>query len=115
MISDILTAIALGRKLIETIANFRRAVQTPSSSGTAQSAASGRLEPLENRLADVESKARTNEARVIELEHDLQNALRATEALTERVSAVFWIASIGCGLGLVGLILSVIALTRAVR
>jgi len=115
MISDILTAIALGRKLIETIANFRRAVQEPGSSRDPRNVASGKLEGLESRLAELESKTRASEARAIELEHDLQSALRATEALTERVSAIFWIASIGCGLGLVGLILSVIALTRAVR
>ena len=49
------------------------------------------------------------------MEQSLKDTLRATEALAERVSTIFWIASIACGLALIGLIASVVALTRTIR
>jgi hypothetical protein len=115
MLNDILTVISLGRKLIGTIADFRRDMQTARPSEAAKNVHAGRLEALEGRLGDLESQAREQDARMTELEQGLKDALRATEALAERVSAIFWIASVACGLALIGLIASVVALTRAIR
>jgi hypothetical protein len=115
MLSDILTVISLGRKLVATIADFRRDMQTARPGDTRKNPHAGRLEALESRLGDLESQAREQDARVAELERSLKDALRATEALAERVSTIFWIASVACGLALVGLIASVVALTRAIR
>jgi exonuclease VII large subunit len=115
MLNDILTVISLGRKLIGTIADFRRDMQAARPSDAAKIVHSGRLEALEGRFGDLESQATSQGARVAELEQSLKDALRATEALAERASAIFWIASVACGLALIGLIASVVALTRAIR
>jgi hypothetical protein len=115
MLSDILTVISLGRKLIGTIADFRRDMQSARPSDAAKNVHAGRLEALEGRLGDLESQARERDDRGAELEQSLKDALRATEALAERVSTIFWIASIGCGLALIGLIVSAVAMTRTIR
>jgi len=115
MLSNILTVISLGHKLIGTIADFRRDMQAARPSDATKNVHTGRLEALEGRLGDLESQAKEQDARVADLERSLQDALRATEALAERVSAIFWIASVAFGLTLIGLIASVVALTRAVR
>jgi hypothetical protein len=49
------------------------------------------------------------------LEQSLEDTLRATEALAQRVSAIFWIAIVGCGLAVVALVASAVALTRTLR
>ena len=115
MIGDILSAISLGRKLIGTIADLRRDIQSVRSGGTHKDVHVGRLEALESRLDGLESRAKEHEARAAQLEQGLKDVLRATEALAERVSTIFWIASVGCGLALIGLIVSVIALARTIR
>ena len=115
MLNDILTVISLGRKLIGTIADLRRDVQSARPSDAGKNVHAGRLEALESRLGDLESQAQEQDDRGAELERSLKDALRATEALAERVSAIFWIACIGCGLALIGLIAAVVALTRALR
>jgi hypothetical protein len=70
---------------------------------------------MESRLDGLESEAKEHDAQVAQLEQGLKDVLRATEALAERVSTIFWIASIGCGLALIGLIISVVALSRSIR
>jgi hypothetical protein len=70
---------------------------------------------MESRLDGLESEAKEYDAQVAQLEQGLKDVLRATEALAERVSTIFWIASIGCGLALIGLIISVVALSRSIR
>ena len=115
MLSDIWTVISLGRKLIGTIADLRRDIQSVRSGDTRKNVHAGRLEALESRLGDLESQAKEQDNRAAELERSLKDALRATEALAERVSAIFWIACIGCGLALIALIASVVALTRAIH
>jgi chromosome segregation ATPase len=115
MLSDILTVISLGRKLIGTIADLRRDIQLVRSGDARKNVHTGRLEALETRLGDLESQAKEHDTRMAELEQSLKDTLRATEALAERVSTIFWIASVACGLALLGLIASVVALIRAIR
>lgn len=115
MLGDILSAISLGRKLIETISDLRRDIQSERSGVARKKEHAGRLEALETRLGDLESQAKEQNARGGALEQSLRDTLRATEALAERVSTIFWIASIGCGLALIGVILAAIALARTIR
>jgi hypothetical protein len=115
MLGDILSAISLGRKLIGTIADLRRDIQSVRSGGASKDVHAGRLEALESRLDGLESQAKEDDAQAAQLEQGLKDVLRATEALAERVSTIFWIASVGCGLALIGLIVSVVALTRTIR
>lgn len=115
MLSEIFTAISLGRKLITTIADLRRDIQSVRSSGARKDVQVGRLEAFESRLESLESQAGEQEAEATRLEEGLKDVLRATEALAERVSTIFWIAVVGCGLAFIGLIISVAALTRAIR
>jgi hypothetical protein len=115
MLGDILSAISLGRKLIGTIADLRRDIQSVRSEGARKDIHAGRLEALEGRLDGLESQAKEHDAQAAQLEQGLKDVLRATEALAERVSTIFWIASVGCGLALIGLIVSVVALTRTIR
>jgi len=115
MLGDILYAISLGRKLIGTIADLRRDIQSVRSGGERKDVHAGRLEALESRLDGLESQAKEHDAQAAQLEQGLKDVLRATEALAERVSTIFWIASVGCGLALIGLIVSVVALTRTIR
>jgi hypothetical protein len=115
MLGDILYAISLGRKLIGTIADLRRDIHSVRSGGARKEVHAGRLEALESRLDGLESQSKEHDAQAAQLEQGLKDALRATEALAERVSTIFWIASVGCGLALIGLIVSVVALTRTIR
>jgi phage-related minor tail protein len=115
MLGDILSAISLGRKLIGTIADLRRDIQTVRSGGTRKDVHAGRFEALEGRLDGLESEAKEHDAEVAQLEQGLKDVLRATEALAERVSTIFWIAAVGCGWALIGVIVSVIALSRTIR
>lgn len=114
MLSDILSAISLGRKLVTTIADLRRDVQSVRSEDVRTEPKPGHLEALESRLGDIESQGREHHARVIAVEQRLNDVLRATEALAVRVSAIFWVAWVGCGLALAGLIIAVVAL-RTIR
>lgn len=97
MIGDVLDVIALGRKLIETISDLRRDVQSARGNQSGKSAFSAH-EVLEGRIGQVESQAREHDVRLVDLERSLSDTLRATEALAQRVSAIFWIAIVGCGL-----------------
>ncbi len=115
MLSDILNVISLGSNFIRTIADLRRDIQSVSSGDARTKVHAVQIEALEGRLADLESQAREQDARVAELEQSLKDTLRATEALAERVSTIFWIASVACGLALIGLIASVAVLARAIR
>ncbi len=115
MLSDILSAISLGRKLVETISDLRRDVQAVRGTAPAKDIHAGRFEALENRLDDLETKTREQHARAIGLEQSLNDVLRATEALANRVSTIFWVACAACGLGLAGLIVAIVALLRTIR
>ena len=115
MLSEIFTAISLGRKLIATIADLRRDIQSVRSGGARKDVPAGRLEALESRLESLESQSKEHDAQAAQLEQGLKDVLRATEALAERVSTIFWIASVGCGLALIGVIVSVVALARTIR
>jgi hypothetical protein len=112
MLRDIFAAISLGRKVISTITDLRREIHSVRSENAGTEAKTGHPEALESRFSDIESQAREQHARVITLEQSLNEVLRATEALAERVSTMFWIASVACGLALIGVIVSVVALTR---
>jgi hypothetical protein len=114
MLSDILTVISLGRKLIGTIADLRRDIQSARPGAARKDVHTGRLEALETSFGNLESQAKEQDARVAELEQSLKDVLRSTEALADRVSTIFWIASVACGLALIGLIASVVALNRAI-
>ena len=115
MIGDILSVISLGRKLITTIADLRRDIESVRSGDTRKDAHAGRIEALEGRLDDLEAQAKENDTRAAELEQSLKDTLRATEALAERVSTIFWIASVACGLALIGLAVAVVGLMRTIR
>jgi hypothetical protein len=115
MIGEVLDVIALGRKLIETIGNLRRDVQSARAVQPQKSASSAHVELLENRIGAVEARAKEHDDRLAELEQSLEDTLRATEALAQRVSAIFWIAIAGCGLAVIALVASAVALTRTLR
>jgi len=115
MLGDILSAISLGRRLIGTIADLRRDIQSVRTGGARKDVHVGRLEALESRLDGLESQAKEQEVQAAQLEQGLKDVLLATEALAERVSTIFWIESVGCGLALIGLIVSVVALIRTIR
>jgi hypothetical protein len=115
MLGDIFSAISLGRKLIETISDLRRDIQSVRSGAARKDVHSGRLDALESRLGELDAQAKEQNARGAALEQSLKDTLRATEALAERVSTIFWIASVACGLALIGLIASVVALTRTIH
>jgi len=114
MISDVLDVIALGRKLIETIAHLRRDVQSARAGQTDKSAHSAQ-ELLDNRISGIEARASEHNDRLAKLERSLEDTLRATEALAQRVSAIFWIAIVGCCLAVIALVASAVALTRTIR
>jgi hypothetical protein len=115
MLRDIFAAISLGRKLITTVNDVRRDIHSVRSGSARTETESGHPEALESRLGDIEFRAREQHARVITVEQSLNKVLRAAEELAERVSTTFWIASVACGLALIGMIVSVVALARTFR
>ena len=115
MLNDIFAAISLGRKLVTTITDLRRDIHSVSSENVSTEAKPTRFEAFESRLGDIESQGREHHARVIAVEQRLNEVLRATEALADRVSTIFWIACVGCGLAVVALIVAVVALVRTIR
>jgi hypothetical protein len=115
MFNDILSAISLGRKLVETISALRRDVRVPDPQSVHTETKSSHVEALDSRLSDLESQTREYHARVIAAEQSVNDLLRATEALANRVSTIFWVACVASGVGLAGLILAIVALTRTIR
>jgi hypothetical protein len=101
--------------VIETIADFRQDVPSAPPREPRKDLHAERLYAAELRLDDLESRAKEQDARIAQTERDLKDALRTTEALAQRVSTVFWIASAGCALALVSVILSAVALARTLR
>ena len=115
MFNDILAAISLGRRLVETISDLRRDIERVRGGPLAKDVHVGRFEALESRLDDLATKAGEQHARAIGLEQSLTDVLRTTEALADRVRAIFWLACVACGLGLAGVIFAVVALARTLR
>jgi hypothetical protein len=115
MLSDILSAISLGQKLIRAVADLKKDVGAVRASGAGSNPHGARFELVESRLNNLESQARDQDLRIAELERGLKDTLRATEALAERVGTIFWIVVAGCGVALVAVILSVEAAIRAIH
>jgi hypothetical protein len=115
IISRGLTVFSQGHKVIETITDFRPNLQTLRPREVRQDFHAERLYALEVRLEDLESQAKEQNAQTAELRQTLTDAVRTTEALGHRLSTVFWIATVGCGLAFIGLILVAVALTRTIR
>ncbi len=82
MISDVLDVIALGRRLIETIGNLRRDVQSARAGQPDKSANSAHVGLLENRIsgAGIASQRARRSPRGVGAKC-LEDTLRATEAL----------------------------------
>ena len=115
MLSDILEVFSLGRKLVGAVADLKKDIGSLRASGALNNTHGARLDVLEGTLGNLESQARRQNAHIAELEMGLKDTLRATEALTERVGAIFWIAVAGCGASIAGLILSVVAVIRTIH
>src|SRR5689334_2284648 len=109
MFGDILSALSLGRKLVETVSDLRRDIHTVRGSEPRTEVQSG-LEALESRFGNLETQVREQHARAVNLEQSLNDVLSATEALAARVSTIFWLAAIGCGLAVASVILAAVAL-----
>ena len=115
IISRGLTVFSQGHRVIETIADFRPDVPAARLRQVRTDFHAERLHLLEIRLDDLEAQTREENARTAELQRTLTDAVRTTEALAHRTSTVFWIATVGCALGFISLILSAVALTRTIR
>src|SRR4029077_9706064 len=111
-ISKSLTLISRGHNVIDTIADVRRDMQSARSAAPSEIVPAEPLELLENRLRLLESRVAEHNARTAELERTCKAALRATEALTRRARTISWIASVACGLALLGVIAALLALGR---
>jgi hypothetical protein len=111
MVSDILSFVSLGRNLIHTINELRGAVARPAPE-SASAVEGGKIESLESRIGELEARSNQQYYRIVELERGLERAMHATEALAHRMSAIFWVGIVGCGLGLIALIVSAAALAR---
>ena len=59
MLGDIFSAISLGRKLIETISDLRRDIQSVRSGAVRKDVHSGRLDALESRLGEPTRKPKS--------------------------------------------------------
>jgi hypothetical protein len=115
MLSDILAALSLGRKLIGAVSDLKKDIGSLRAGSALNNTHGERLDALETTLSGLESQTREQNDRVVELERGLRDTLRATEALAERVGAIFWIAVAGCGAGIAAVILSLVATIRMIR
>ena len=115
IISRGLTVFSQGHRVIETIADFRPDVPSARPRELRTDFHVERLHLLEVRLDDLESQTKEESAHTAELRRTLTDAVRTTEALAHRMSTVFWIATVGCALGFISLIVSAVALTRTIR
>ena len=114
-ISKSLTLISRGHNVIDTIADVRRDMQSARSATPSENIPAEPLELLENRLRLLESQVAQHNARTAEVERACKAALRATEALRQRARTIFWIATVACGLALIGLTAALLALGRTIR
>ena len=115
IISRGLTVFSQGHKVIETMSDFRPDFQAARPREVRRDFHAERLHALEVRLDDVESRAKEQNAQTAELQRSLTDALRTAADLAQRVRTVFWIATVGCGLAFIGLIVSAVALARTIR
>ena len=115
IISRGLTVFSQGHKVIETISDFRPDFQAARPREIRRDLHAERLHAVEVRLDDVESQAKEQNAQTAELQRSLTDARRTAEDLAQRVRTVFWIATAGCGLAFIGLIVSAVALARTIR
>src|SRR5690348_15970143 len=106
MWSEVFTAISLGRKIVRALADLKRDVGSVRPGGVATKPNVARFDMVEGRLDALEAELIDQNARTAELEAGLKDTLRVTEALAERISAMFWIVVTGSSIGLVGLVLS---------
>ena len=115
IISRSLTVFSQGHKVIETISDFRPDFQAARPREIRRDLHAERLHAVEVRLDDVESQAKEQNAQAAELQRSLTDARRTAEDLAQRMRTVFWIATAGCGLAFIGLIVSAVALARTIR
>jgi hypothetical protein len=115
MLQEILAAISLGQRLLKSLAALRKDAASFRSEGSQTGAAFAQLDALHKRTGDLEIISREQDARIGEVESILKDSMLVTEALARRVGTIFWIALTGCATGLVALILSAIALSRALH
>jgi hypothetical protein len=115
MLSDILAMISMGQKLLRTLADLRKDTKSLPATVAQPDLHSTRIEAIENRLNDLEILAKEQDNRLTGLENVLRDAIKATEALADRVATIFWIALAGCVLAAIAAILSLLFLTRVIR
>jgi cytochrome c-type biogenesis protein CcmH/NrfG len=115
IISRGLTVFSQGHKVIETITDFRPDLQAARQREVRKDFHAERLYALEVRLEDLESQTKEQDAQTAELRQTLTDAARTTEALAHRLRTVFWIATVGCALAFIGVVLAAVALTRTIR
>jgi hypothetical protein len=110
MLDDILTAISLGRRVLNTVRTLKGDVESFQSNKSEVHKTGLELNALDKRMGDLEMLARQQDERLRELEHSVKDALIATEAVAARAGTIYWMAFAACALSVPALILSVLSL-----
>ena len=115
MLEEILAAISLGHKVVRTLAGLKKGVDALRSSPAPGFAHPSQVEELSGRTSVLEAAIEEQTARISQLEVGLREASDAAEALAQRVGVIFWISVAGCVFAVAAFILSLFALTHAIK
>lgn len=114
-VSDILTMVSMGQKLVRTLADLKKDTQSLRPATPPADLHGTRIAVIEKRLDDLETAAREQDQRLNGLADALRDTLKVTEALSDRVAVIFWIALSGCVLAAIAAVASLIFLIHGVH
>jgi len=108
MFENIWTAIAIGQRVVKTIAALKKDVDSFRSGNVQARVQFAQMEALDKRTGELEFLAKEQDDRLRKIENSLTDVLTATEAVARRTGTIFWIAAAGCALSLPALVLSLV-------
>ncbi len=115
-VSDILTMISMGQKVVRTLADLKKDTQSLRPAAPPPPDVHGpRIAAIEKRLDDLETASKEQDQRLNALANALRDTLKVTEALSDRVAVIFWIALAGCVLAAIAAVASLIFLIHGVH
>jgi hypothetical protein len=91
-LDDLFKAISLGTSLARRAVELKQNIDSLRSSAPVDYHHPGDAGAFDRRIADLESLAGNQAARISALESGLEIATALTESLARRLSAIFWIA-----------------------
>jgi len=112
-LDDIFKAITLGTSLARRAMDLKQQVDSLRGAPPIDYSQASDVDALDRRIANLESLARNQAARITALEAGLELSTALTETLARRLGAIFWIALSSGAVTTAALAISIAALFHA--